>query len=147
MNVAKAGKLLLLWRLVDQNSLILGLVLGSLGPSSWSLLLVLLMLRHLGPDAGHHHKVILVLEVKLISPVELHPDVANAVIGQGGVVAVEVAVAVQPGSFMFWPPGSLGRLLLPLLGRFILLAAGGIAITGSLLWLLKLGSWKNVSWL
>lgn len=137
MNVAKAGKLLLR-RLVDQDSLILGFVLGSLGPSSRSLLLVLLMLRHLGPYTGLHHKVIFVLEVKLVSPVELHPDVAHTVIGQSGVVAVQVTVAVKPGSLMFWPPGSLGRLPLPLLGSFILLAAGGVTVTGSLLWLLKL---------
>ena len=138
VNVAEAGKLLLR-SLVDQNSLILRLVLGSLWSTSWSLLLVLLMLRHLGPGTWLHHKVILIRKVKLISTGKRHPDVAGTIVAQGGVVVVQVAVAVKPGPLVFRPPGSLGRLFLPSSdSRVLILTAGGVAVTCSLLWLLKM---------
>ena len=138
VDVAEAGKLLLR-SLVDQNSLILRLVLGSLWSSSWSLLLVLLMWGHLGPSTGLHHKVILIRKVKLVSTGKRHPDVARTVVAQSGVVIVQVAVAVKPGPLVFWPPGSLRRLLLPpLSSAVLLLTAGGVAVTCSLLWLLKM---------
>ena len=75
------------------------------------------------------HFCLILVEIKLVPPGELHLDAPHTVGGEVGVVVVVVAVAAQQSPpLVLGPPRSLRRLLLPPLAGLVLLAAGGVAV-------------------